>query len=315
MSVLFSVPSAPVVRIESAGESTAGVNHTLTCTVTLEQDLRSPLLIQWTAPNGSIIRNETFTRFSNNLSLTFDHLHTRHGGQYSCIASVNVPEANIFIGGQASHNITVHYPHLVITRSILTDECVMNEVSTLIGNVTLTPSTSGNPTFSYTWQVPSGRNITASTSDYTVNQGSIRVGNNTGRYTLHVCVNIPETGVVNLCNSISFTLSSNGKSNQYLYICHIIIIPAEPGQVTGLVCSSSVGSVLSFNWTPPSLNADSVIDYVVEVTQYVHTESAIKRVTTRPLTPPFAKNVKSGSHALLRAVVDSGVGECILYRH
>ena len=76
------------------------------------------------------------------------------------------------------------------------------------------------------------------------------------------------------------------------------------------MCSSSGGSVLSFNWTPPSLNADSVIDYVVEVTKYVQPESAVKRVITRPLTPPFAKNVKSGPPASLRAVVDSGVGGC-----
>ena len=207
-----------MVRIESTGESIAGVNQTLTCTVNLEQDLRAPLLIQWTAPNGSIIGNETLvdvtvSRSSNSLSLTFNPLHTSHGGQYSCMASVNVPEANVFHNGQASLNITVQYPHLVITRSILTDECVMNEAATLIGNVTLTPSTSGNPTFSYTWQVPSGQNITTTTGDYTVNQGSLRVGNienNTGIYTLHVCVNIPETGVVNLCNSISFTLSSIG---------------------------------------------------------------------------------------------------------
>ena len=112
MSALFSVPSAPVVRIESAGESTAGVNHTLTCTVTLEQDLRAPLLIQWTAPNGSIIGNETLvdvtvSRSSNSLSLTFGPLHTSHGGQYSCMVSVNVPEANVFLSGQASLNITV----------------------------------------------------------------------------------------------------------------------------------------------------------------------------------------------------------------
>ena len=79
--------------------------------------------------------------------------------------------------------------------------------------------------------------------------------------------------------------------------------------MTGLMCPSSGGSVLSFNWTPPSLSADSVIDYVVEVTEHVQPESAVKRVIIRPLTPPFAKNIKPGPHALLRAVVDSGVGE------
>ena len=308
MSVLFSVPSAPVVRIESAGESTAGVNYTLTCTVTLEQDLRSPLLIQWTAPNGNIIRNETFTRSSNNLFLTFDPLHTRHGGQYSCMASVNVPEANVFLSGQALSNITVQYPELLITVSILPGECMSNEMTTLIGNVTLTPSTSGNPIFSYTWQgILSGQNIITTTGNYTVNQHVDNSESNTGRYTLYVCVNIPETGVVNLCNSTSFTLSSNGMSNISMLSHYFFYIPAVPGQVTGLVCSSSDGSVLSFNWGPPS---DNVIDYVVEVTEYIQPESAVKRVITRPLTPPFTKNVKSGPPALLRAVVDSGVGEC-----
>ena len=98
----------------------------------------------------------------------------------------------------------------------------------------------------------------------------------------------------------------------YCYLPSYInkIIPAEPGQVTGLVCSSSGGSVLSFNWTPPSLNADNVIDYVVEVTEYVQPESAVKQVIIRSLTSPFTKNVKSGSPASMRAVIDSGVGEC-----
>ena len=109
---MFLAPSALVVTIESIGESTAGVNHILTCTVTLEQDLRAPLLIQWTAPNGSIIGNETLvdvtvSKSSNNLSLTFAPLHTSHGGQYSCMASVTVPEANVFLSGQASLNTTV----------------------------------------------------------------------------------------------------------------------------------------------------------------------------------------------------------------
>ena len=110
-SVLY-IFSAPVVRIESVGESTAGVNQILTCIVTVGQDLRAPLLIQWTAPNGSIIGNETLvdvtvSRSSNNLSLSFSPLHTSHRGQYSCMVSMNIPEASVIISGQASHNITV----------------------------------------------------------------------------------------------------------------------------------------------------------------------------------------------------------------
>ena len=73
------------------------------------------------------------------------------------------------------------------------------------------------------------------------------------------------------------------------------------------MCSSSGGSVLSFNWTPPSLNADSVIDFVVEVTQYVQPDPIVKQVVTTPLTPPFSENVPFTSSM---AVVDSGVGEC-----
>ena len=77
----------------------------------------------------------------------------------------------------------------------------------------------------------------------------------------------------------------------------------------GLKCSSSGSSVLSFNWTPPSLNADNVVGYIVEVTQYVQPEPAVKQVITIPLTSPFYEDVPAAS---LMAVVDSGVGECTI---
>ena len=94
--------------IESVGESTAGSIQVLTCTVILPNVLRVPLLTQWIAPNRSIIGNgATVSGSSDRLSLTFAALHTSHGGQYFCMASVNISDANVFISGQASYNITV----------------------------------------------------------------------------------------------------------------------------------------------------------------------------------------------------------------
>ena len=79
--------------------------------------------------------------------------------------------------------------------------------------------------------------------------------------------------------------------------------------MTGLVCSSpanSRGNVLSFNWTPPSLNPDNVVDYVVEVTQYIQ-RGGTKQLESVPLSPPFSRDVKSSD--TLMVLVQSGVGK------
>ena len=256
-------------------------------------------------------------------TLTFDPLRNESadGGSYMYDVSVTPAQSTPFIMSSMddeNYTLTVQpYPDLMIIDSLRSGVCMQDEAATLMGNVTLLPNTATSHTLSYTWTNPAGQRITSSNGDYNVTEGSLRVKNlrnNMGNFNLSICLDVPGTDIVGHCSSTSFTLSTDGQTCSLAIIHHtfhrFLCFPAEPGQVTGLVCSSSGGSVLSFNWTSPSLNADNVIDYVVEVTQYVQPESAVKRVITVTLTPPFSENVKPSPPASLKSSVDSGVGEC-----
>ncbi len=92
------------------GPSTAGNVTTLTCSATLMQSLRGTLIMNWMTQVGTKIGNGTLvdvTVSSSGVALTFDPLHSSHGGQYLCVASVNISAANVYISGNASYNITV----------------------------------------------------------------------------------------------------------------------------------------------------------------------------------------------------------------
>ena len=99
--------------ISSTGPSTAGETCSLTCDVSLIQDLRESPVIQWVGPVGRI-EDETLVGMtlsssspSTTMTLTFDPLHTSHGGVYWCMVSVIDPEASLSIGANSSHIVTV----------------------------------------------------------------------------------------------------------------------------------------------------------------------------------------------------------------
>ena len=87
---------APEVMITTEGDSTAGQQYTLTCTVTVVENLVVEPGVEWSGGRtpsgvGSVRRDgATFT-----LTLTFNPLRTSDGGQYTCTASVNVSEISI----------------------------------------------------------------------------------------------------------------------------------------------------------------------------------------------------------------------------
>ena len=99
--------------IESTGPSFAGETYSLTCTVSLPQQLRDTPTIQWTNSNGTEIENDlsnvTVSRPSPLVVvLTFAPLHISHDDVYRCVASVDVAEAGVFLINDSTHNITVH---------------------------------------------------------------------------------------------------------------------------------------------------------------------------------------------------------------
>ena len=110
-----SVPAAPVVGVASTGPSLAGTTLTLTCNITLLQDLRATPTIEWVGPDGSRIQNGpgvvVSTPFPEGPSLLvtveLSPLQTSHGGGYRCVAAVSIPEASLSLTSSSALNITV----------------------------------------------------------------------------------------------------------------------------------------------------------------------------------------------------------------
>ena len=101
------------MTITSSGSSIAGDTCSFICDVTIAQELRERLLIEWLWPNGTKIENGTlegvsvFSSSPSTLTLTFAPLHISHGGIYWCRASVNYSDATLFLSANASYNLTV----------------------------------------------------------------------------------------------------------------------------------------------------------------------------------------------------------------
>ena len=111
---VYAGPDPPSVTITSSGSSIAGDTRSLTCDVTLAQDLRERPVIEWVWPNGTKIENGTLEGVSvfssspsTTLTLTFAHLRTSYGGIYWCKASVTDSDASLFISTNSSYSLTV----------------------------------------------------------------------------------------------------------------------------------------------------------------------------------------------------------------
>ena len=99
--------------ISSSGSSTAGETHILACDVSLPQDLEDSPVLEWVGPkgmieNGAIDGLKLFSSFSSpTMIISFDPLHTSHGGVYWCRVRVMDPETSLSISANSSHNVTV----------------------------------------------------------------------------------------------------------------------------------------------------------------------------------------------------------------
>ena len=105
----------PEVIISSDGSTTAGDVYTLTCNATVVENLAVRPDIQWLYTNGTIVGGTNITVgtmmmlgnvFTQNF--TFSPLHTSHGGQYICRASVDIPVISLSgINSESSMGIIV----------------------------------------------------------------------------------------------------------------------------------------------------------------------------------------------------------------
>ena len=89
----------PVVMITAPPIPPAGQSYTLNCSASTEDYVISVPSVEWVNirnPDSSITQPpQTNGTVSAHRSLTFNPIRTSHGDRYTCLASINIPLANI----------------------------------------------------------------------------------------------------------------------------------------------------------------------------------------------------------------------------
>ena len=106
---LFSTVFLHNITITSSGVPTSGETYNLICTV----EANVPLTVQWlyssngtpvvTSGSGITVRIQRKTGSTTTLTLSFNPLHTFHGGQYTCQSTTDTPPSTV----NATRNVTV----------------------------------------------------------------------------------------------------------------------------------------------------------------------------------------------------------------
>ena len=98
-----------MIDIHSSGASTAGQAHILTCTATVVENLVVVPTLEWLDTDRNIVGDNSITvappvttGINTTLTLTFDPLHTSHGGRYTCRATINIPVISIVNSSEVS---------------------------------------------------------------------------------------------------------------------------------------------------------------------------------------------------------------------
>ena len=103
------VPTVDITITHGGGPFIAGLSYNLTCTVTLENATRTPT-VGWLDPNNNSLSSSSNITVGDTVTvncstytttLQFTTLHTFHGGQYSCQATLGV------VNNTAAVNVTV----------------------------------------------------------------------------------------------------------------------------------------------------------------------------------------------------------------
>ena len=84
---------------------TAGDSHTLQCTVTEIPHLAVRPTVELTGPGGSLVTTAMGLMVNNTAHV--DPVRTSDAGQYTCMASVNIPSVSVDVSGQSSSTLTV----------------------------------------------------------------------------------------------------------------------------------------------------------------------------------------------------------------
>ena len=98
-------PSPPVVNVIFSNSTIiAGQLLTLTCSATIQEGIRGTPTLTWSREGFDELPVETT---SSPPLLIFSSLRTSHGGQYTCIARLSIPDAGVVVSGSNTTNVSV----------------------------------------------------------------------------------------------------------------------------------------------------------------------------------------------------------------
>ena len=90
--------SVHTINITTSGSPVAGQMYTLTCTGTLQGNNLVIPVVTWSNSAGVVISGNGITVSNGNL--TFNPLHTSHGGQYTCQSTLSTFNSNVISSTQ-----------------------------------------------------------------------------------------------------------------------------------------------------------------------------------------------------------------------
>ena len=86
----------------------------MTCTATVVENLVVEPALEWLDSDRNVVGGNDITMgppattgTNTTLTLTFDPLHTSHGGRYTCRGSINIPVISFSNSNEADSNVTV----------------------------------------------------------------------------------------------------------------------------------------------------------------------------------------------------------------
>ena len=142
-SPLSDLP-APNVTISFSGNSTAGENYSINCSATVVPGLVVEPLVERESSTSTLAAGNSLVEH------TFSPLKTSHRGEYTCTATINIPQAGITnLNQSATGNITV------------ASGCVSVWCYSL--NSVFSPSTVPEPTIRFTGRVVSPVELSSTT--------------------------------------------------------------------------------------------------------------------------------------------------------
>ena len=103
----------PVITTSSYGSTIAGSVYSLVCMVKVVDGLIVVPDVVWMMDGGILVNgtNTTLTRTmsggNSTLNLTFNPLLTSHGGQYTCVATISVPQLSLNITNLSAVTVSV----------------------------------------------------------------------------------------------------------------------------------------------------------------------------------------------------------------